>query len=132
VAYELPSSNARLYQFIILLRKQFESAKKELRSDLTEDSLVMAKRSEIVKIIKYPNRRLYLVSQNGNLGGYIKTEDLLQMIHNEQDFFVITKNEGIDITLDVLIEALRNQIKAGASLVTAKFVIDILKGKHAP
>lgn len=92
----------------------------------------MAKRSEIVKIIKYPNRRLYLVSQNGNLGGYIKTEDLLQMIHNEQDFFVITKNEGIDITLDVLIEALRNQIKAGASLVTAKFVIDILKGKHAP
>lgn len=59
-------------------------------------------------IVKYKNRKLY----DKEKSGYVKLEDLQQMITDGKPFRVVKYNTNEDITYDTLVNVLSNKLRS--------------------
>lgn len=66
-------------------------------------------------IRKYPNRRLY----DTQSGSFINTEELRRLVVNGDEFTVLDKQSGDDITRSVLLQILVDAEESGEPLLSA-------------
>lgn len=74
-------------------------------------------------INKYPNRRLYDTVESR----YITLSDIQQLVVEEEQFRVIDKKSGENITRSILLHVIAEQEECGASVMSEKFLSHVIK-----
>ena len=74
-------------------------------------------------INKYPNRRLYDTAQSR----YITLSDIHTLVLDEQDFEVIDRKSGRDITRNILLHVIVEQAEHGESAISRDFLKHIIR-----
>ncbi len=74
-------------------------------------------------IKKYPNRRLYDTKESR----YITLNDIRQLVIEEQDFVVIDKKTGKNITRSILLHVIAEQEEHGESVMSQDFLAHIIR-----
>jgi len=74
-------------------------------------------------IRKYPNRRLYDTQESR----YITLNDIRQLVIEEQDFKVIDKKTGKNITRSILLHVIAEQEERGESMMSQDFLAHIIR-----
>ena len=74
-------------------------------------------------INKYPNRRLYDTVESR----YITLSDIQQLVVEGEQFRVIDKTSGENITRSILLHVIAEQEEGGASVMSEKFLTGVIK-----
>ncbi len=74
-------------------------------------------------IKKYPNRRLYDTEESR----YITLADVKQLVLDKQDFEVIDKKSGDDITRSILLQVISDQEEQGEPIMSRDFLSEIIR-----
>ncbi len=74
-------------------------------------------------IKKYPNRRLYDTEESR----YITLADVKQLVMDKQDFEVIDKKSGEDITRSILLQVISDQEERGEPIMSRDFLSEIIR-----
>lgn len=77
--------------------------------------------SRIIK--KYPNRRLY----DTEISRYITLEDIRQLVIKSEDFQVIDKRTGNDITRTILLQVISEQEEGGDPIFRTEVLRNIIR-----
>ncbi len=77
--------------------------------------------SRIIK--KYPNRRLY----DTEISRYITLENIRQLVINGEDFQVIDKRTGDDITRTILLQVISEQEEGGDPIFRTEVLRNIIR-----
>lgn len=79
--------------------------------------------SKIRLIKKYPNRRLY----DTEISRYITLEEIRQLVLHGEDFQVIDKRSGRDITRTILLQVISEQEEGGDPIFSTKILRNIIR-----
>lgn len=79
--------------------------------------------SKIRIIKKYPNRRLY----DTEVSSYITLEDIRQLVLRGEDFKVVDKRSGRDITRTILLQVISEQEEGGDPIFSTKVLRNIIR-----
>lgn len=74
-------------------------------------------------IKKYPNRRLYDTEESR----YITLADIRQLVVDKEDFAVIDKKSGDDITRSILLQVISEQEQHGEPIMSRDFLSEIIR-----
>lgn len=78
-------------------------------------------KTRIIK--KYPNRRLY----DTEISRYITLEEIRQLVLRGEDFQVIDKRSGRDITRTILLQVISEQEEGGDPIFSTKVLRNIIR-----
>lgn len=78
-------------------------------------------KTRIIK--KYPNRRLY----DTEISRYITLEEIRQLVIRGEDFHVIDKRSGRDITRTILLQVISEQEEGGNPIFSTKVLRNIIR-----
>lgn len=79
-------------------------------------------------ISKYPNRRLY----DPRAGRYIKLMDVRKLVDDREDFVVIDRRNGADITCAVLVQVISCEEKGAHGVFQREFLLDLIRTLGGP
>lgn len=79
--------------------------------------------SETRIIKKYPNRRLYDTEESR----YITLADIKRLVLDKEDFTVIDKKSGDDITRSILLQVISEQEAQGEPIMSQDFLSQIIR-----
>jgi polyhydroxyalkanoate synthesis repressor PhaR len=79
--------------------------------------------SETRIIKKYPNRRLYDTEESR----YITLADIRRLVLEKEDFMVIDKKSGDDITRSILLQVISEQEAQGEPIMSQDFLSQIIR-----
>ena len=81
-------------------------------------------------IKKYPNRRLYDTEESR----YITLADVKDLVVNKNEFVVIDKKSGDDITRTILLQVISEQEQQGEAIMSRDFLSQVIRsyGKVMP
>lgn len=82
-----------------------------------------AKTSDVRIIKKYPNRRLY----DTEISRYITLEEIRQLVLHGEDFMVIDKRSGDDITRTILLQVISEQEEGGNPIFSTRVLRNIIR-----
>lgn len=77
-------------------------------------------------IKKYPNRRLYDTRESR----YITLADIKQLVIDKEEFTVIDKKTGADITRPILMQVISEQEQHGEPVMSRDFLSQIIRSYH--
>jgi len=79
--------------------------------------------SETRIVKKYPNRRLYDTEESR----YITLADIKRLVLEKEDFMVIDKKSGDDITRSILLQVISEQEAKGEPIMSQDFLSQIIR-----
>ena len=79
-------------------------------------------------VIKYPNRRLYDMSESR----YITLEDIERLVRDRIDFAVVEKRSQVDITANILLQVFSDQEHSSEPMMTRDFLCDAIRAHGSP
>lgn len=82
-----------------------------------------AQTSDVRIIKKYPNRRLY----DTEISRYITLEEIRQLVLHGEDFMVIDKRSGDDITRTILLQVISEQEEGGNPIFSTRVLRNIIR-----
>lgn len=84
----------------------------------------MTSKSKAARTIKkYPNRRLY----DTEISRYITLEEIRQLVLRGEDFAVVDKRSGNDITRSILLQVISEQEEGGDPMFSVKVLRNIIR-----
>ena len=79
--------------------------------------------SEPRTIKKYPNRRLYDTEESR----YITLADIRRLVMDKENFIVIDKKSGNDITRSILLQVISEQEQRGEPIMSRDFLSQVIR-----
>ena len=84
--------------------------------------------SEPRTIKKYPNRRLYDTGESR----YITLADIRRLVMDKENFIVIDKKSGNDITRSILLQVISEQEQRGEPIMSRDFLSQVIRSYGSP